>query len=191
MINTNLNIPLDKFYKIMALGGSAFFILAVYFTYTYVVEFENKRIRNSIASEVVNNEKNLLHEELEANELEFKNIMHKSLLDVIYLNEIAPSLEQDDFNKLAHPITEKHEAKLNENEKKAINLKEKVSKHNSKIIEIKSMDKIISRYDSWKYLCLSAIALISLFSLYVAYLGFKRWDYEEPLSQQKKPKLKK
>ena len=53
------------------------------------------------------------------------------------------------------------------------------------------MDKIISRYDSWKYLGLSAIALISLFSLYVAYLGFKRWDYEEPVSQQKKPKLKK
>ena len=43
MINTNLNIPLDKLYKIMALGGSAFFILAIYFTYTYVDDFENKK----------------------------------------------------------------------------------------------------------------------------------------------------
>ena len=177
----NLNIILDKLYKIVAIGGIVSFLIIISFTYRFIVELENKRIKNSEANEVIKNEEKLLNEELNSIRVEFKNIMNKSLSDITYLNELRPSLQSQEFNKLAFPITEQLESRLNENEKKQINHMQKVSNLNSQKIEIKANDKIISICDSWKYFVLFLTTVLSVISLYFAYLGFKRWNYEEPI----------
>ena len=187
----NLNIPLDKLYKIQAIGCSILFLIIISTTYKYNDERENERIKNSVANESIKNKEKLLNEELNSIRVEFKNIMNKSLSDITYLNELRPSLQSQEFNKLAFPITEQLESRLNENEKKQINHTQKVSMLDSLKIETKAMDKSISAYDSWKCFGLCFTTVLSVISLYFAYLGFKRWNYEEPIKIPTKTKLKK
>lgn len=191
MINVNFPMPMDKLFKIRAIVGTIVFFGSIYIFAEIIINVENEKNNLQIEKSLIENKRKDIEQAKTAARNEFRYIINKSKVDISYLNELSASVSREEFNKIAKPMTENLDSMLDKNITATNVIQQREKELNSNIIKTQSKEKLINLYDGWKLVGYFFEALILIFSIILAFPGFKRWNYEESVNPPVKPKSKK